>query len=103
MNLYACSKIFGEALAHMYAFAHGMSCLCLRIGWVMPEDKVPRRALFCSRRDIVQLVERCIEAPATLRYDVFFGHSDNVDNLVDISHAREVLGYEPQDGREETP
>ena len=103
MNLYACSKVFGEALAHMYAFAHGMSCLCLRIGWVLPDDRVPVRPLFCSRRDIVQLVERCIDAPASLRYDVFFGHSDNANNLVDIAHARDVLGYEPQDGREVTP
>ena len=32
---YACSKVFGEALAHMYAYSHGLSCLCLRIGWVL--------------------------------------------------------------------
>lgn len=101
MNLYACSKVWGEGLAHMYAYQHGMSCIVLRIGWVVAEDS-PRgkwgHTVWCSQRDIVQLVERCILAPESLRYDVFFGHSNNRHNFVDIQHAREVLGYEPQDG-----
>lgn len=101
VNDYACSKVYGEALAHMYAQAHGMSCLVLRIGWVTADDSVPNRALWCSRRDIVQLVERCIEAPSTLRFDIFFGQSNNLHNLVDIDHAREVLGFTPQDSAEE--
>jgi nucleoside-diphosphate-sugar epimerase len=101
---YACSKVFGEALAHMYAHVHGMSCICLRIGWVTSDDQLPEsraRMLWCSQRDIVQLVERCINAPDSLRFDVFFGQSANCYNLVDIQHARDVLGYEPQDGAEE--
>lgn len=101
LNDYACSKVYGEALAHMYAQVHGMSCIALRIGWVTADDSVPNRALWCSRRDIVQLVERCIEAPLTLRFDVFFGHSNNQHNLVDIAHAREVVGYSPLDSAEE--
>jgi hypothetical protein len=32
-----------------------------------------------------------------LRFDVFFGQSGNLYNLVDIEHARDVLGYAPQD------
>ena len=101
LNDYACSKVYGEALAHMYAYAHGMSCLCVRIGWVTPDDHVPSRILWCSQRDIVQLVERCINAPASLRFDVFFGQSANPHNLVDIQHTRDVLGYRPQDKAEE--
>jgi len=104
LNHYACSKVFGEALAHMYAYAHGMSCICLRIGWVTGDDQLPRpnaRILWCSQRDIVQLVERCIDAPSSLRFDVFFGQSDNRYNLVDIEHAKRVLGYDPQDHAEE--
>ncbi len=100
LNYYACSKVFGEALAHMYAFTHAMSCLCLRIGWVTANDR-PANAqagpIWCSQRDIVQIVERCVNAPASLRFDIFFGHSDNHPNLVDLQHAREVLGYAPQD------
>jgi NAD+ dependent glucose-6-phosphate dehydrogenase len=104
LNYYACSKVFGEALAHMYAYTHGLSCICLRIGWVTSDDQLPRlngRILWCSQRDIVQLVERCIDAPSSLRFDVFFGQSDNRYNLVDIQHARDVLGYAPQDHAED--
>jgi nucleoside-diphosphate-sugar epimerase len=100
-NEYACSKVFGEALAHVYAHTHGMSCICLRIGWVTTDDRPAHPSLWCSRRDIVQLVERCIQAPESLRFDVFFGQSDNRYNLVDISHPREVLGYAPVDRAEE--
>jgi nucleoside-diphosphate-sugar epimerase len=101
---YACSKVYGEALAHMYAYRHGLSCLCLRIGWVVADDRVPTgrgRSLWCSQRDIVQLVERCLEAPSALRFDVFFGQSANRYNLVDIEHARAVVGYAPQDRAED--
>ncbi|MBA3946302.1 MAG: NAD(P)-dependent oxidoreductase [Herpetosiphonaceae bacterium] len=111
LNEYACSKIFGEALAHMYTYTHGLSCICLRIGWVTTDDQLPHgttgstvqsaRSLWCSQRDVVQLVERCITAPASLRFDVFFGQSDNRYNLVDIKHARNVLGYAPQDHAED--
>ena len=104
LNDYACSKVYGEALAHMYAYAHNLSCICLRIGWVTADDRLPHplaRMLWCSQRDVVQLVERSIQAPDSLRFDVFFGQSDNRYNLVDIAHAREVLGYTPQDRAED--
>ena len=104
LSLYACSKVFGEALTYTYAHVHGLSCICLRIGWVTPEDRPAHpqaRILWCSQRDIVQLVERCINAPPSLRFDIFFGQSDNRYNLVDIQHAREVLGYAPQDRAED--
>ena len=110
LNDYSASKVHGEALASMYSTnsspltANGMSCIVLRIGWVTGEDKVPQsgsfsgRFLWCSQRDIIQLVQRCITAPLTLRHDVFFGQSRNRYNLVDIQHAIDVLGYAPADG-----
>jgi nucleoside-diphosphate-sugar epimerase len=104
LNDYAASKVYGEALAHMYAQVHGMSCIALRIGWVTHDDELPHpagRFTWCSKRDIVQLVMRCIEAPASLHFDVFFGQSNNPYNLVDIEHPRRVLGYEPQDSVED--
>jgi uronate dehydrogenase len=88
----------------MYAYKHGLSCLCLRIGWVVPNDRVPypqAQRLWCSQRDIVQLIERCINAPEELRFDIFFGQSDNRYNLVDIQHAWDKLGYRPQDRAED--
>jgi nucleoside-diphosphate-sugar epimerase len=101
INYYACSKVFGEALAYMYASAHNISAICLRIGWVLSDDSMRSRILWCSQRDIVQLVQRCIDAPLSLRFDIFFGQSDNQYNLVDIQHARDVLGYAPLDRAED--
>ncbi len=101
---YACSKIFGESLARMYATVHGLSCICLRIGWVTSDDRLPgprARILWCSHRDIAQLVERCVNAPDSLRFDVFFGQSNNRYNLVDIQHAKDALGYAPEDSAED--
>ena len=103
-NAYGCSKVWGEALARVYADSHGMSCIALRIGWVVAEDRPPypqARDVWCSQRDIVQLVVRCINAPESLRFDLFYGMSDDRYRWVDIGHAREVVGYEPQDRAED--
>lgn len=101
LNLYASSKVWGEGLAHMYAYTHGLSCIALRIGWVTAEDRVPDRwgeSVYCSQRDIAAIIERCIVAPDSLRFEIFFGLSNNRYNLADISHAQALLGYVPQDG-----
>lgn len=104
LDLYACSKVWSEALAHTYAYAHGLSCLCIRLGWVVPEDR-PRQekhgpSVWCSHRDAAQIVTRCLAASDDLRFDVFYAVSDNRDRWVDIEHARDMLGYVPQDGAE---
>jgi NAD+ dependent glucose-6-phosphate dehydrogenase len=106
-NLYAASKVWGEALAYVYANRHEMSCICVRIGWVTAEDRPPMdkfawaSRVWCSQRDIAQLVERCICAPPSLRFDVFYGISDNHVRFADIEHAREVVGYAPRDRAED--
>ena len=103
LNFYACSKVFGEGLAHMYAYTHGLSCIVLRIGWVLGDDQPPghfARAVWCSQRDCVQLVELAINAPDSLRFDIFYVQSANAHNFVDIQHAKDVLGYAPQDSAE---
>ena len=101
---YSASKVWGESMARMYAEVHGLSCICLRIGWVNPEDEPWQADLaagWCSHRDIAQMVGRCVEAPETLRFDIFYGVSDNRYRWVDIEHAREVVGYEPLDNAED--
>ena len=103
-NIYSSSKVFGEALARAYSDVHGISCLCLRIGWVVKEDRPPRpdaADIWCSIRDIVQLTEKCINAPDSVRFDIFYGMSDNKFRWVDIEHAHQVVGYESQDRAED--
>jgi len=74
-GLYGATKVWGEALGRHYSDAHKMSVICLRIGRVKAEDRPTTTrdvAVWCSQRDIVRMIEACIEAPASLRFDVFY-------------------------------
>jgi len=105
-DLYGCAKAWGEALGRYYSEQHGISVLCIRFGRVVAEDR-PRdarhAAVYLSHRDAAQIVERCVEAPEDVRFDVFYGVSDNRARFRDIAHAREVIGYVPQDGIHDWP
>ena len=104
MALYGVSKVFGEALARHFVDTTPLSVLCLRIGWVGEADRPQAPAHFvnwCSQRDIVQVIERSIEAPESLRFDIFFATSNNRWGYRDLEHTRQVLGYEPQDNAED--
>jgi nucleoside-diphosphate-sugar epimerase len=99
-RIYGAAKVWGEALGRHHADAYGLSILCVRIGRVLDEDRPrnPReRAVYLSHRDVVQILEKCIDATDALRYDVFLATSNNRWNYRDLEHARQVLGYEPQD------
>jgi nucleoside-diphosphate-sugar epimerase len=103
-GLYGASKIWGESIARHYADTYGLSALCVRIGRVRAEDR-PTSArefsVFCSQRDVVRMLELCLAAPATLRFDVFYAVSDNRWGYRDLEHARAVLGFEPSDRAED--
>ena len=100
MGLYGVSKIWGETLACHFTDTTDLSILCLRIGGVNTEDRPLNKrhnSIWCSQRDIAQLVEKCIEAPENLRYDIFYGVSNNKWSYRDINHARKVVGFVPHD------
>ena len=99
-GLYGASKVWGEALARHYSDTHGLSAICLRIGRVKAEDKpttVRDLAVWCSQRDIVRMIEACVEAPDSLRFDVFYVVSSLRHGYRDVEHARRVLGWTPMD------
>lgn len=102
-DLYGVTKAFGEALCSYYGDCTSLSCIAVRIGAFGTPDKVadspdPRLlALWVSERDLCQLLHRCIEAPETVRRLIVHGVSDNQFKRLDISGARDVLGYAPQD------
>lgn len=103
-GLYGCSKVWGEALARHYSDTHGISVICLRIGAVNREDRptTPRHfSVWCSQRDIAQMVEKCIRAALSVRFDIFYVVSDNKLSYRDLEHARAVVGFEPQDRAED--
>lgn len=102
-GVYGATKVWGEALARHFTDSSPLSILCLRIGLVNAEDRPTdsrQFSIWCSQRDISQMVERCIEAQAELKYDIFYAVSENRWGYRDISHAREMVGYEPQDKAE---
>jgi nucleoside-diphosphate-sugar epimerase len=103
-GLYGASKAWGEALARDYADARGVSMLCVRIGRVRAEDR-PREtrefAVWCSQRDVARMLERCLAAPPSLRFGIFFVTSRNRWGYRDLDHARAVLGFEPVDVAED--
>ncbi len=118
-SLYGVSKVYGEALGRFYAERHGLRVVCLRIGAVRAEDdptsaavlnsaptllagltpdqrRKRMRAAWLSRRDCAQLIARALEADH-VRFAVVYGVSNNPRRFWDIEHARELLGYNPQD------
>lgn len=102
-DLYGVTKCFGEALCSYYAHREGLSCIPIRIGaFGTPErltdsDDSRMLALWVSQRDLSQLLMRCVDAPDDLRYLLVQAVSDNQLKRMDISNAREILGYAPED------
>jgi nucleoside-diphosphate-sugar epimerase len=104
VGFYGASKAWGEALARHYADAHGMSMICLRVGHVVREDRpLSTRdfSVWCSQRDVAQMIELALEAPPVVRFDVFYAISRNRWGYRDLTHARDILGFEPRDAAED--
>ena len=125
-SFYGVSKGFGELYGRYLAENGGPKCYSLRIGSVRSEaedhpyayaewgvrkglwkrgsakyveQEERLKAIWLSRRDFVQLVERTLtyDGPP---YDIFYGVSNNDRGWLDITHAREALAYEPLDNAE---
>ena len=101
-GLYGATKVWTESLARVYA-NKGMSCVCIRIGQVERDRPRPSNGhdIFVSQRDIVQIMERSINADESVRFGIFYGMSNNDYRWVDIEQAKEMIGYEPQDRAED--
>ncbi|MGH9176453.1 MAG: NAD-dependent epimerase/dehydratase family protein, partial [Vicinamibacterales bacterium] len=116
-SYYGISKAYGEAMGRYYAENFGMRVYCLRIGTVRahddprapeiataaswlpltPEQTYDRlRATWLSRRDCAQLIARCLDA-TDVPFGIYYGISNNPRQFWDLSHARDEIGYDPQD------
>lgn len=101
LNIYGACKAFGEAIAHYYAYSHGLSSIAVRIGsfeYNQAQFNVNARNLstFVSARDLCQLFVRCIEAE-NVPFAIVHGVSDNRFKRMDLSTTRAAVGYHPQD------
>jgi nucleoside-diphosphate-sugar epimerase len=103
LNLYGASKAWGEAVACFYADQRNLSAICLRFGWVVERDSDairpghPYLDIALTYNDLTKLMVASIDAPDTLRFGVFHGISNNRWKRLDISDARAMLGYAPED------
>ena len=101
-NLYGATKAFGEALGSVFAAEHGLTSVAIRIGAFdhPPEDRdhpdPSEAAFFVSPRDLVQLIERCIDVPLS-GFHVVHGLSGNRLPAFDVSSTRALVGYDPRD------
>ncbi len=106
---YGVAKAFGELLGSYYHDQYGISFIALRIGWVVNPDDPKFHpsclSLWLSHRDAAQLIERSIEAPASVGFTVVYGMSNNDLLIWDLEPTKRILGYQPQDnaGEKWTP
>ena len=104
-NPYGATKLIGERIGKSFNERHGISSLNVRIGWNRrEEDNRPGpemgdwgRRMWLSDRDFCALMEGCIKAPASLRWAVINGVSNNSGSNWDLTEAREHVGYQPVD------
>lgn len=91
---YGVSKAFGEAVGALYAYKHGMRVTSIRIGNFGDAPLDHRRlAIWLQPDDLVQLIRIGLEHP-DIRYEVFFGASDNERSWWDNEPAFRY-GYRP--------
>jgi NAD(P)-dependent dehydrogenase (short-subunit alcohol dehydrogenase family) len=101
-DLYGVSKCFGEALARYMAEKEGVSAISVRIGAFQPDTAARKDGgvamldAWVSPRDLQQLLEKCIDVE-NVRFAIVHGISNNRFKRLDISDARELVGYEPVD------
>lgn len=100
-NVYGVTKCFGEALGIYFAETEGLPTIAVRIGayeapWVAEDPSPDTLAMFVSRRDLNQLLERCVEAP-DIAFAIVHGVSNNRTTRLDLTTTRELVGYAPVD------
>lgn len=101
-DIYGVTKCFGEALGRYMAEQEGLPTIALRIGAFQPRENARSEKglamldAFVSRRDLNQLINRCIAAEQ-IRFAILHGLSNNSFKRLDISDARALVGYAPQD------
>ena len=104
--LYACTKVFLEALGQVYAKEHGIEVLAIRLGWC-PRDKgqvneIAGRELFqdvfLSPGDAGRFFAATVETESLPPFAVLYATSRFTHELrYDLSESKKVLGWEPHE------
>jgi nucleoside-diphosphate-sugar epimerase len=104
--LYACTKVFLEALGRVYAAQHGVKVLAVRLGWC-PRDagQVAEIAaselaqdVFLSPGDAGRFFAAAVEAGDWPSFAVVYASSRHTHRLrYDLSETTRLLGWEPRE------
>lgn len=82
-----------------YVDRYGLEFVALRIGGVNHEDR-PRGIrdiwIWTSQRDIAELIRLSIDVEG-IQFAIVYGSSDGPNSCLDVSSARDLLGFVPQD------
>jgi hypothetical protein len=108
VNHYALTKAWAEIAGEMYARTHHLSVISARIGWLPRNPEEAKRLVesghgvdvFFSHEDAKRFHERCVEseAPGPGQAVILFATSRPLySERLDLSLARQVIGYEPVD------
>jgi len=100
-NPYGANKVFMEALGRYYAKYKGLEVICIRFGWVNPEN-LPNGHLdrlnltWLSHQDCIDLVKKCIEAKeVSQNFCIIYGVSNNSKR---VHNLKNPFGWIPKDG-----
>lgn len=108
INAYGMSKLFCERTGAYFAEHHGLSVICLRIGWTQwTHDNQPGphmamgrwgQEMWLSDRDFLNGMRAAINAKG-VQFVALNLMSDNPGMRWDISETKRAIGYQPQDGK----
>jgi len=108
-SFYGATKVFGERLGRSYADRHGLSVICLRLGWAPRVNDAhmvrghPAQVRWLSDRDFCGYAEHAIEADDKLRFAIVTATSNVEGSKWDLTDGIRALGYVPQDRLSRAP
>jgi len=104
--LYASTKVFLEALGHVYAKQHGMTVLAVRLGWC-PRDpgqvsEIRNSELgqdvYLSPNDAGRFFASTVEAVALPSFAIVYATSQPLHRVrYDLAETMQLIGYAPQE------
>jgi nucleoside-diphosphate-sugar epimerase len=103
--LYACTKVFLEALGQVYAREHGIEVLAVRLGWCPrpgQEEEFRQNPLgpdvYLSPGDAGRFFAAAVAVDKLPPFTIVYATSRHVNrHLYDLTGPRDLFGWEPQD------
>jgi nucleoside-diphosphate-sugar epimerase len=104
-DFYSLTKCCGELMGEMYVTSGKLSVICARCGWLVRNREEAARMdtseaaqrVYLSHRDGAQFFCRAVEAEGVKFAQLFATSKNRGQSVLDLTAAREIIGYEPVD------